>query len=159
MSEVAYVAKGDRWERAQSKAALATSLASIGAYAGGPIGAGIGGLIGLIVGDEPMILQMNYIAIPAYEFSAVQAGKEPSHRILLKEGEVIRQVQPTEAQETAMVLEDSKPRRKVKRKKSAWNKFVATYIKSYHKNTPKGKKSNATLMKEAARKWKRHKKG
>lgn len=153
------MAKGDRWERAASKGALATSLAGVGMMAGGPVGAAVGGLIGLIVGDQPIVLQMDYIAVPAYEFSAVLQGQEPSHRILLKEGELIAQVQPSEAQETEAILESSKPRRKVKRKKSAWNKFVANYIKSYHKNTPKGKKSNATLMKEAARKWKRHKKG
>ncbi len=158
MSEVLTLAKGDRLERAQSKAVLATELAAIGAYAGGPVGAAIGGLVGLIVGDQPMILQMDYVAIPAYEFSAVMAGTMPSHQILLKEGEVIRQMQPTEAQETAMVVEDSKPTRKRRRKKSAWNKFVAEYIKAYHKKHPKGKKSNATLMKEAAKKWKRVKK-
>lgn len=153
------MASGDRWERAQSKAALATSLASIGAYAGGPAGAAIGGLIGLIVGDQPMILQTDYIAIPAYEMAMVMNGQQPTHQILLKEGEVVGQVQPSEAQESAMVVADSKPAKKRKRKKSAWNIFVAKYIKAYHKNTPKGKKSNATLMKEAAKKWKRHKKG
>lgn len=153
------MASGDRWERAQSKAALATSLASIGAFAGGPAGAAIGGLIGLIVGDQPMILPMDYIAVPAYEFSAMLQGQMPSHQILLKEGEIVNQVQPTESQETAEVIADSKPAKKRKRKKSAWNMFVAKYIKAYHKKHPKGKKTNATLMKEAARKWKSHKRG
>lgn len=153
------MATGDRWERAQSKAALATSLASIGAFAGGPAGAAIGGLIGLIVGDQPMILQMDYVAVPAYEFSAMLQGQMPSHQILLKEGEVIKQVQPTEAQESVMAIEDKKPVKKKKRKKSAWNIFVAKYIKAYNKKHPKGKKTNATLMKEAARKWKSHKRG
>lgn len=151
------MATGDRLERAQSKAILATELAAIGAYAGGPAGAAVGGLIGLIVGDKPMILQMDYIAVPAYEFSAMLQGQMPSHQIMLKEGEVVNQLQATEAQETAMVVEDSKPKKR-KRKKSAWNVFVAKYIKAYHKKHPKGKKSNATLMKEAAKKWKRHKK-
>lgn len=153
------MAQGDRWERAASKGALATSLAGVGMMAGGPAGAAIGGLIGLIVGDQPIVLQMDYIAVPAYEFSAVLQGKEPSHRILLKEGEVIAQVQPSEAQETEEILKDSKKKPKKRRKLSGWNKFMSQYIKAYHKNTPKGKKSNATLMKEAARKWKRAKKG
>ena len=143
------MATGDRLERAQSKAILATELAAIGAYAGGPAGAAVGGLIGLIVGDKPMILQMDYIAVPAYEFSAMLQGQMPSHQIMLKEGEVINQLQATEAQETAMVVEDSKPKKNRKRENSAGQ---------YHKKHPKGKKSNATLMKEAAKKWKRHKK-
>ncbi len=152
------MASGDRWERAQSKAALATSLASIGAFAGGPAGAAVGGLVGLIVGDQPIILQMDYIAVPAFEFSAMLTGQMPSHQILLKEGEVIAQVQPTEAQETEAIIE-KKTKRKRKRKLSGWNKFMSQYIKGYHRKHPKGKKTNATLMKEAARKWKSHKRG
>lgn len=152
------MASGDRLERAAAKGALATSLAGVGFALGGPVGGVIGGLTGLIVGDQPIVLQMDYIAVPAYEFSALLQGQEPSHRILLKEGEMIAQVQPTEAQETEAILETStKPKKR--RKKSAWNIFVASYIKAYHKGTPKGKKTNATLMKEAARKWKSHKRG
>lgn len=150
------MAAGDRWERAASKGALATSLAGVGMMAGGPAGAAIGGLIGLIVGDQPIVLQMDYIAVPAYEFSAVLQGQEPSHRILLKEGEVVAQVQPSEAQETEEILKDSK--KKKKRKLNSWQKFLKTFTYRKRRKSETPAEYGRARMKAASKAFKRGKK-
>lgn len=150
---------GERLERAASKALLASELALTGAVVGGPVGAVIGGIAGLIVGDSTIIFPVPMIAIPAHEYSAMLDGRPPSVQIYINAGEVLTQIQPTEAQETLLLVENKKPRKKRKRKLTGWNKFMSAYIKGYHKKHPKGKKTNGTLMKEAAKKWKSHKRG
>lgn len=150
------MAQGDRWERAASKGALATSLAGVGMMAGGPAGAAIGGLIGLIVGDQPIVLQMDYIAIPAFELAVVMQGNKPSHQILLKEGEVLSQVQPTEAQETAEVL-TSAPKKK-KRKLNSWQKFLKTFSYRKRRKSETPAEYGRARMKAASKAFKRGKK-
>lgn len=152
-----------RESRASAKATLSSSLAAtgaaIGAIAGGPVGATVGGTIGaltgLIVADQPTVLQTDYICIPSYEYSAVLMGKEPSHTILAKEGEVIMPVQPTEAMETELILDEVMPTVAPKRRKaSKYNRAYAKAFKEvasrYKKKTGGWKKNGFKSAQKAA---------
>jgi hypothetical protein len=142
-----------REKRAAAKATLSSSLAAtgaaIGGIAGGPVGATIGGTIGaltgLVVADQPTVLQTDYICIPAFEYSAVLMGKEPSHTILAKEGEVIMPIQPTEAMETEAVLEEVMPTVAPKRRKAS--KYNRAYAKAFKEVSPKYKKKSGGWQK------------
>jgi hypothetical protein len=143
-----------RESRASAKATLSSSLAgtgaAIGAIAGGPVGATIGGTIGaltgLIVADQPTLLQTDYVCIPAYEYSAVLMGKNPSHTILAKEGEVIMPVQPTEAMESEEVLETVMPTVAAKRRRPS--KYNRAYAKAFKEVAPRYKKKGGGWKKD-----------
>ena len=90
------MADSKRIDRAKSKALLAAGLGAAGAAAGaplGPVGAAVGGglgvLTGVIVGDQQMTFQLDYVAVPAYEYAALLAGSSPSHSIYIKSGETL----------------------------------------------------------------------
>ena len=132
-----------REERAKSKATLSASLAATGAAVGsvyGPVvtvaGGTLGALTGLIVGDQEIIFPMDYVAIPAFEYALVRQGHSPSQVIYIKEGEVLTQVQTTEAQETQEILTGATPTTPApkKRKASAYNR---RYAKAFKKVAPK----------------------
>ena len=96
------------------------------------------------------------IAIPAYQYSLMLQGKEPTFQIYIKEGECIKAVLPTDMQLAAVevmrqdnVLEN-KP---AKRKLSAWNKFVAN-----PKNQIRYKNGKLNLKKMAVQ-YRKKKKG
>ena len=90
------MADSKRLDRAKSKALLAAGLGAAGAAAGaplGPVGAAVGGglgvLTGVIVGDQTMVFQLDYVAVPAYEYSGLLAGRAPTHSIYIKAGETL----------------------------------------------------------------------
>ena len=99
--------------------------AIIGGAVGGLPGAVAGGLIGFVLADGERIVPVDMIAIPAYQYSMVLQGKEPTFQIYIKEGELIMPVMPTdmiEAQQVVAEIADvAKPK---KRKMSGWNKYV-----------------------------------
>ena len=99
--------------------------AIIGGAVGGLPGAVAGGLIGFVLADGERIVPVDMIAIPAYQYSMVLQGKEPTFQIYIKEGELIMPVMPTDmvqAQEiVGEVMDVAKPK---KRKLSKWNKYV-----------------------------------
>ena len=122
---------GKRLERAKAKGELASSLAAVGAgvgLVGGPVGAAIGGgigaITGLIVGDQTTVFPIDMIAIPAYQ--AYMITDTPAFQIFIKEGEVLTQVVPTDAQVAeAVVIE--KPKRKKRSKPNPWIKFNSKF--------------------------------
>lgn len=136
-----------RVERAQSKAILSTSLAATGATVAGPVGAGVGALTGLIIGDEPIVFQIDMIAIPAYQYSSLVGNNVPAFSIYIKEGEVLSQVLATDAEEAAeeMALE-SLPvvDRPQKRKKT---KYQRAYKKAFDSLKPDYVKANGQWKK------------
>ena len=113
-------------EAAASKVKTATALGALGGSIGGPIGAGVGAITGLIIGDRETVFPIDMIAIPAFQAHLIQGS--PSFQIYIKEGEVLTQVQLTDAQEAELTAEQSITRNTMstpkKRKLSAWNKYV-----------------------------------
>lgn len=135
----------DRIDRAVAKSILAAEGAAIGGAIGGPAGATVGALTGLVVGDQPLTFQTDYVAIPSHEYALVRAGMAPSHTILIKEGEVLRQVQPTEAMETAAVLSGDTMAAPKKRKVSKYNR---AYAKAFKSVAHKYKKKDGSWQKD-----------
>lgn len=104
--------------------------ARIGALAGPPgqiVGATLGGISGFILGDQTTVFPVDMIAIPAYQ--AYMLNGQPSFTIYIKEGEVLTQVQPTDAmQANAVMSGEPMPMlndQKKKRKPSKWNRYTA----------------------------------
>ena len=95
--------------------------ALLGAAVGGPLGAVggavAGGLVGFFLADGERVTPCAMIAIPAYQYSAVLAGREPTFQLFIKEGELITPVLPTEymkasaAVDVATELVKAKPRK------------------------------------------------
>ena len=83
---------------------------------------GVGGAVaGFILADQPRVVPIDMIAIPAYQYSAVLQGDTPVFQIYIKEGELIGPVMKTDAVVAADTMNNQvKPKRKL----SAWNKYV-----------------------------------
>ncbi|AXF52357.1 MAG: hypothetical protein [Circular genetic element sp.] len=105
-------------------AALGSALGPLGA-AGGAVA---GGLLGFVLADGERIVPVDMIAIPAYQYSAMLQGREPTFQLFIKEGECIKPVIPTDFQMAGnVVLQDtvsqaafSKPKRKL----SKWQRYI-----------------------------------
>lgn len=149
---------GERLERAASKALLATELAVVGATIAGPAGAVIGATAGLIVGDSTLVFPLPMVAIPAHEYASVLAGNAPTTQIYINAGEVLTQVQPTEAQETEIAIAKAKPRKK-RRKLNSWQRFLKTFQYRKRRNNEAAKVYGQARMKAAAKAYKRNKGG
>lgn len=140
------MADSNRMDRAKSKALLAGALGAAGAAAGaplGPVGAAVGGgvgvLTGVIVGDQQMTFQLDYVAVPAYEYAALLAGSSPSHTVYIKAGETlmptggnVQDVLEGEMQAEAITEAAVKPKR---RKRNPWITFNKRFkFRSKRKN-------------------------
>ena len=126
-------------------AALGSALGPLGA-AGGAVA---GGLLGFVLADGERIVPIDMIAIPAYQYSLMLQGKEPTFQLYIKEGEVIMPVIPTDMQiaGAAVLSETGKspgPSSPKKRKLSAWNRYVKN-----KKNQIKFKNGKLNLKKMA----------
>ena len=100
-------------------AALGAALGPWGA-AGGAVA---GGLLGFVLADGERIVPVDMIAIPAYQYSAMLQGREPTFQLYIKEGECIKPIIPTDYQMAGQVVmaEEMVP---VKRKLSAWQRYI-----------------------------------
>ncbi len=104
-------------EGAELGAALLSPLGATGSLLGG-----VGGAVaGFILADQPRVVPIDMIAIPAYQYSAVLQGDTPVFQIYIKEGELIGPVMKTDAVVAADKMSD---KTKPKRKLSAWNRYV-----------------------------------
>lgn len=124
---------------------------------GSPIGAVAGGLIGFILADGERITPVDMIAIPAYQYSMVLQGKEPTFQIYIKEGELITPVKPTdfvEAQEIvgAVAGATMAPKRKL----NAWQRYLKQ--KKNHIKYKSGKKKGQLNLKAMSKAFKRGRK-
>lgn len=99
--------------------------ALVGYAVGGPVGAVAGGLVGWVLADGERVTPCDMIAIPAYQYSAMLAGREPTWQMFIKEGELIAPVLPTDFMESVAVVDmlDAVQTKKP-RKKSAWQKYM-----------------------------------
>lgn len=102
--------------------------AALGAAVGGGIpGAVVGGLVGGTVGflmaDGERIIPCDMIAIPSYQYASMLAGREPTFQMLIKEGEVVKPILPTDFMESVAVVDmlDAVP---TKRKLSKWQRYI-----------------------------------
>ena len=99
--------------------------AIIGGAVGGVPGAIAGGLIGFVLADGERITPCDMIAIPAYQYSALLTGREPTFQIFIKEGELIAPVLPTDTMMAqAVVAEVQGATMAPKRKLSAWQRYL-----------------------------------
>lgn len=96
------------------------SLVPLGGTA---VGATLGGIAGFILGDQETVFPIDMIAIPAYQ--AYLLNGSPAFTIYIKEGEVLTQVQPTDAMVATEIVEDQPVNVVKKRKPSKWNRYTA----------------------------------
>lgn len=130
-------------QEVSERLALAREGAKVGARigrlvphpAGQVVGATLGGISGFILGDQETVFPIDMIAIPAYQ--AYMLSGTPAFQIYIKEGEVLTQVQATDAQEATEAIEAAPmPTKKRARRKS---KYQTTYGKNFRKLAPKYK--------------------
>jgi hypothetical protein len=124
-------------QRVADKVLLAADLATVGS-AVGPVGTIGGAIAGLLIGDDPIVVPIDMIAIPAYQYSALVGSGVPAFSIYIKEGEVLTQVMATEAEEAAeaMAMASMEAAPTKKRKTTAYQrKYKAAFkkVKSKHK--------------------------
>ncbi len=102
-------------------AALGAALGPWGA-AGGAVA---GGLLGFVLADGERIVPVDMIAIPAYQYSAMLQGREPTFQLFIKEGECIKPIITTDYQLAGQVaLAEDMPISKPKRKLSKWQRYI-----------------------------------
>lgn len=131
--------------------------AVIGGAVGGVPGAIAGGLIGFVLADGERIVPVDMIAIPAYQYSAMLQGREPTFQIFIKEGELIAPVLPTDmmlAQDVVQAVEGSQMR--PKRKLNAWQRYLKQ--KKNHIKFKSGKKKGQLNLKAMSKAFKRGRK-
>lgn len=142
-------------------AALGAALGPWGA-AGGAVA---GGLLGFVLADGERIAPVDLIAVPAYQYSAMLQGREPTFQIFIKEGEIIKPLLPTDAQlagRQAIVEEELYGGEMRKRmagdkpyKLNAWQRYVKNkrnHIK-YKSGPRKGRLNLVKMGKEFRKKY------
>jgi len=151
--------KRSKTERAKSKTETASKLGALGGSIGSTlapgvgtaIGAGVGAITGLIIGDRELVFPMDMIAIPA--FQAYMITGSPGFQIFIKEGEVLNQVQLTDAQEAELTVEQSMDRVNLsqpkKKKKTAYQR---RYSKAFNKIKSKHKLKSGKWKKDGFKK-------
>ena len=144
----------DALKRIQERGTNARRGAQVGARIGGyggpvgvALGATLGGISGFILGDETLVFPVDMVAIPAYQ--AYMLSGTPAFQIYIKEGEVLTQVQQTDAQEAEESMETvSKPTKK-KQRLSKWNRYVKN--KKNHIRFKSGKNKGKLDLKRMAK--------
>jgi len=137
--------------------------AIIGGVAGsflGPVGtvagATAGGLIGFVLNDTVRIMPTDMIAIPAYQYAAVLQGREPTFQILIKEGEMVQPVLPTDYVQNLAVTEALTETKPVKKRRAKGAGLPAKYAKmGFKKGWREYKKTSAYKKKAKSKRRKR----
>ena len=135
--------------------------AALGAAVGGVPGAVAGGLIGGVAGfilaDGERVVPIDMIAIPAYQYSMVMQGKEPTFQIFIKEGELITPVKPTDFMQSSQIVDAvSDLVEKPKRQLSSWQKYLKN--KKNHVKFKSGKNKGKLNLKAMSKAFKRGRK-
>ena len=127
----------------------------MGAAVGGPLGAvaggAVGGLVGFVLADGERITPIDMIAVPAYQYSGMLQGREPTFQIFIKEGELIAPVKPTDFMESSQIVEAvgaavAKPKRKL----NAWQRYIkVNKNKIFYKSGKNKGKLNLKAMAKA----------
>lgn len=134
-------------------AALGAALGPLGA-AGGAVA---GGLLGFVLADGERIVPIDMIAIPAYQYSGMLEGREPTFQLYIKEGECIKPVIPTDSQIAGqMVLTDTFEAPKKKRQLNGWQKYLKVEKNKIRYKSGKNKgKLNLAAMSKAYKRGKK----
>lgn len=111
----------DKVETAVEGAELGSALLSPLGPTGSLLGGASGAIAGFILADQPRVVPIDMIAIPAYQYSAVLQGDTPVFQIYIKEGELIGPIMQTDANKAMESVAAAKPKKK---KLSAWNRYV-----------------------------------
>jgi len=99
--------------------------AVIGGAVGGVPGAIAGGLIGFVLADGERITPIDMIAIPAYQYSGMLQGREPTFQIFIKEGELIAPVKPTDFMESSQIVSTVQAAGTTKKRSlNSWQKYL-----------------------------------
>ncbi len=127
----------ERSVSARKGARIGATIGSRAGPLGGVIGGTLGTLSGFILGDREIVFPIDMVAIPAYQAYLLQGT--PSFQIYIKEGEVLTQVQLTDAQEAeasteSIVGRDMMSSPKKKRKPSKYNKAYSKNFKKLKTN-------------------------
>jgi len=123
--------------------------AIIGGAIGGVPGAIAGGLIGFVLADGERITPIDMIAIPAYQYSAMLQGREPTFQIFIKEGELIAPIKPTDFMESSAIVDAVQSGPSKPRKLNSWQRYLKqkkNHIK-YKSGAKKGKLNLAAMSK------------
>ena len=128
-------------------AALGAAFGVPGAIAGGLVG----GTLGFLMADGDRIAPVDLVAIPAYQYSAMLQGREPTFQLYIKEGELITPTKPTDAMEGEMILDtvqeavvSRKPR-----KLNSWQRYIKN--KKNHIKFKSGKNKGKLNLKAMGR--------
>ena len=133
-----------RFSNARRGAQVGARIGGYGGPVGMTLGATLGGISGFILGDQETVFPLDMVAIPAYQAYLIQGT--PAFQIYIKEGEVLTQVQQTDAQEAAEVLEEVSPGTKSKKRKKS--KYHTAYAKHFDKVKSKYKMKSGKWKKD-----------
>jgi len=116
----------ERLTSASRGAMTGAKFGSVVPLGGTAVGATLGAIGGFILGDQETVFPIDMIAIPAYQ--AYLLNGTPAFTIYIKEGEVLTQVQPTDAMQANATVSgmdtsviDRSPKKK--RKLTKWNRY------------------------------------
>jgi hypothetical protein len=130
--------------------------AALGAAVGGPAGAVggaiVGGLAGFILADGERLVPCDMVAIPAYQYSGMLQGREPTFQIYIKEGEMIAPLVQTdfmEAQQVVAAVSGVRPKRKL----SKWQRYLK--VKKNQIKFKSGKKKGQLNLKAMGKAYRR----
>jgi len=116
-----------------------------------------GGLVGWVLADGERIAPCDMIAVPAYQYSAMLAGREPTWQMFIKEGELIAPVLPTDMMESIAVVDMyDAVKTKKPRKKSGWQKYMGQ--KKNQIKFKSGKRKGQLDLKRMGKEYRRGKK-
>lgn len=151
----------ERLLNARKGVQVGARVGSVVPLAGSAVGATLGGIAGFILGDRETIFPIDMIAIPAYQ--AYMLNGTPAFQIYIKEGEVLTQVQLTDAQEaelsTEQVLDRVTMSTPVKKKRKKGAGLPSKYAKmGFKKGWREYKKTATYKRKQAAKKKKTRRK-
>lgn len=139
---------GERLALAREGAKAGVRIGSLLPHpAGRVVGGALGGISGFILGDETLVFPVDMVAIPAYQ--AYMLAGTPAFQVYIKEGEVLTQVQPTDAQEAEESMETVSQPTKKKQRLSKWNRYVKN--KKNHIRFKSGKNKGKLDLKRMAK--------
>lgn len=124
---------------------------AVGGVPGAIAGGAVGGLVGFVLADGERITPIDMIAIPAYQYSGMLQGREPTFQIFIKEGEMIAPVKPTDFMESsAIATAVSEASAKPKRKLTKWQRYIqVSKNKIFYKSGKNKGKLNLKAMAKA----------
>ncbi len=125
------------------------------ATGGNPLGAVGGGLVGFVLADGERIMPVDMIAVPAYQYSMILQGKEPTFQIYIKEGELVTPIMPTDMMISEAIVE-APINTPTKRKRAKGAGLPKKYAKmGFKKGWREYKKTSAYKKKKASKKRRR----